>query len=476
MCAEVPGHESMFNDPRFINFQCESTEANETTSTGFSTHPSTPSISPATTPVPSTPPHMSAGDYVGHVSGVSPQAVFRTAFAGNSSPTTSPIMPATSQQLPRFDLVQQPFVQDYSMVQPQHNPLVTPVNHQRSFSTGDIHGPHDSADIMSISHVLGGTRVSATPQMFSQHGLSNPGCETLYNDSNWRSVAIQQRQLIGRRAARGRHHLHTHGFAAHPSAPPSLRSQQHHRAYQTQSPPMVKTSPKELLSGSSFNGIASTSGYNLQYAAQEFTRRSSAQYLSNAQDPSISEVPNAKLQPASLPGMSSPPPPYSSALSNVIPTETMQSVLASTSRPPAYKECASKPEDPFPKTNGSKAIRNSKSRRFCRICGKGFTRPANMRSHEDVHNGVRRYSCSKTIGDQGCSFQFTRLTDLKRHAKAKHPNAYWPFGERKKGNSSTKKSTREAVDSKMDTEDGDESSSEDIDEESDVAKNDEQEP
>jgi hypothetical protein len=38
----------------------------------------------------------------------------------------------------------------------------------------------------------------------------------------------------------------------------------------------------------------------------------------------------------------------------------------------------------------------------------------------------------------GCGLYFTRLTDLKRHCKAKHPRAIWPFEKKKKGHGDIK--------------------------------------
>lgn len=48
---------------------------------------------------------------------------------------------------------------------------------------------------------------------------------------------------------------------------------------------------------------------------------------------------------------------------------------------------------------------------ICPACNKRFTRKANLDSHVDTHNGVRRHSC------EACGKAFTRVSDLRRHKK-----------------------------------------------------------
>ncbi|KAI9088838.1 hypothetical protein DFS34DRAFT_585722, partial [Phlyctochytrium arcticum] len=50
-------------------------------------------------------------------------------------------------------------------------------------------------------------------------------------------------------------------------------------------------------------------------------------------------------------------------------------------------------------------------------CGKRFTRQQNLKSHQDVHTGLKPYQC------EHCNVRFRRKQDLQRHNRTMHEAA-----------------------------------------------------
>ncbi|KAH9380593.1 hypothetical protein HPB48_020373 [Haemaphysalis longicornis] len=54
----------------------------------------------------------------------------------------------------------------------------------------------------------------------------------------------------------------------------------------------------------------------------------------------------------------------------------------------------------------------------CRVCGRGFKRMPDLRTHMVVHAGVKPYSCAT------CDRQFAHATNLRKHRKRVHKTEY----------------------------------------------------
>ncbi len=104
-------------------------------------------------------------------------------------------------------------------------------------------------------------------------------------------------------------------------------------------------------------------------------------------------------------------------------------------------ELLSSPDGHRPKSDegqrSSSAVPRTKKKRqrttpedavhVCRICGQGFRRSYNWKSHMDIHNPARKYPHPCPEAD--CQAKFTRKTDLDRHHGSVSTPPFECFGE-----------------------------------------------
>ncbi|KAK3825226.1 MAG: hypothetical protein J3Q66DRAFT_436346 [Benniella sp.] len=413
--SESTTHSPTFNVDLF-GFGVKGANVSETATTSLGTAPSTPSASPGTSPPLLSPP-MSACHNFDPTSGVSPQQVFSGLFAGTSSSShlSSMSQPQGLGILHPMQMTQA----SYSTDQPQHHPILSPPLYpQRSFSAGSIYGPPANSSMVPVyraaeeARAVDGSGIASLqfpPQHVwpintgTGHAPLQGGSQTQQND--WRSVAIDQQRMIARQLQRQNHH--------------PIRNSTRIDKTRMHRPQTVSQSRHPCLR-TPHNDAPPVPAYNLQQPRPISglgTVRRSSEHLPLRPD---SDTPKTGLESNALKLSDvprTPPPAYS------------------TAGPPPYSTATARRN--FPSIDEPKP-RSSLTRRNCRYCNKGFTRPANLRSHEDVHLGVRRHGCKGTIGELGCGLYFTRLTDLKRHCKAKHPRAIWPFEKKKKGHGEIK--------------------------------------